>query len=138
MQSKYSTLLLWGVLAVAFMAVVSCMRPKPEEMIVGTWKVDTIISEIFDQEQKELIEQALNVQKQVYFIVSDNGQMDIVSPVGARSANWVMDNDSLILKATFIDTKQESQIKFEEISEEVLILKEESKLGKFTTKYIKR
>jgi hypothetical protein len=81
---------------------------------------------------------ALQMQKQVYFVVNESGQMDLISPFGAKTADWTMDNDSLILTATFIDNKQVSKIQFDEITETDLILVEESVNGTFTTKYKKQ
>jgi len=130
------------ILPVAFIAliIVSCTRMKADEMIIGTWKVDTIFAENVDTSQitQARLDQASDMQKKVYFVVHENGQMDLISPFGAKTANWTMDNDSLILTAEFIDTKQISRLLFDEITETKLVLKEESPSGIFTTVYVKQ
>ncbi len=126
---------------IAVMAItISCKHPQPDELIIGTWKVDTIMSENVDTSMVSMaqLQQALAMQQQVYFVIHENGQMDLVSPFGAKTANWEMNNDSLILRATFIDNKQVSEIQFDEITAESLVLVEKSKSGIFTTMYKKQ
>lgn len=131
---------LFVIVAAMMTIAISCMRPQPDELIIGTWKVDTIIMDGVDTSKVDLMKlgQALQMQKQVYFVVNENGQMDLISPFGAKTADWAMDNDSLILTATFIDNQQVSKIQFDEITETDLILVEESVNGTFTTKYKKQ
>ncbi len=129
------------VIALAVMTIgISCKRPQADEMIIGTWKVDTIYTSGVDTTLVNMVqlEQALNMQKQVFFEVKETGQMDLISPFGAKTANWTMDNDSLILSATFIDNNQESKIRFHEITDQKLVLVEESVNGTFTTEYKKQ
>jgi len=135
-KSKIFVATLMALIAITF----ACTRPQPEDLIIGTWKVDTIFTTNVDTSLVDpmRLQQVLEMQKQVYFVINENGQMDLISPFGAKTANWEMNNDSLILTATFIDNNQVSKIKFDEITKEKLVLKEESQTGTFITEYRKQ
>lgn len=99
-------------------AQASASKEKHSNMLVGTWKVDTIMTRIqlLDAYREEYLKKYKELKEQTEFIFSENGRYEKKSPTAPRKGRWEISDDGRFIIIRFDNSEEESRTRIKEIT----------------------